>query len=286
MTKSSVNERGLPIAATYSKAWDQLAEIREHAFRVVDESVGEEALEAHGKKQAPLLLQGLDIQPTDIVLEIGCGVARLGREVAPHAGEWWGLDVSREMLSIAEERCAHLENVRLLLGDGDNLAEIPDNSVDKAYCHAVLIHMDKEDAYRYMREAHRVIKPGGLFYFDVWNICDSVGWLRWQVERKLYRSKADRPVNRNQFWTRAEVEVMLRMSGLDIVHLAETFSIQPVVTKIEDGPGYDDRLREVRGRHAEGASVLKYGPDDYEYFGAELRNGLLQHGIEPEEFSE
>src|SRR5262249_18700369 len=152
-------------AKDYATVWDNVARVREHAFELVDESQSEDALERAGAALAPLLVSGLSLTREDVVLEIGCGVARLGKGVAPHVREWWGLDVSANMVEIARERCRDLGNVRFFVGNGRDLAPVPSASADKMYSHAVFIHMDKEDWYSYLVDARRVLKPGGLFYF-------------------------------------------------------------------------------------------------------------------------
>ncbi|HKX46560.1 MAG TPA: class I SAM-dependent methyltransferase, partial [Planctomycetota bacterium] len=240
----------------YAPVWDAIASVPEHAFELVDESSDEAALDASGAQIAPHLRRGLELGQGDVVLEIGCGVARIGRHLAPHVGEWWGLDVSRRMVELARRRCAGLPNVKLFAGRGADLAPIPDASVDKAYCHAVFIHMDKEDWYSYLCEARRVLRPGGLFYFDVWNLCDEAGWLRWQMERALYASRAERPVHRNQFSTPSEVRAMLRHAGLAELHLAETFCVHVVAARPPEGDGHGEGKGAGEGEDAGAAAAL------------------------------
>ena len=46
---------------------------------------------------------GLSIGSGEAVVDVGCGVGRLTRALAARAGHVYGLDVSREMLALAEE---------------------------------------------------------------------------------------------------------------------------------------------------------------------------------------
>ncbi|TAJ21288.1 MAG: class I SAM-dependent methyltransferase [Planctomycetota bacterium] len=269
-------------ASDYKSVWNAIASVREHAFELVDESTSEEALVRSGQQLAPHVVQGLGISRDDVVLEIGCGVARLGREVAPHAREYWGLDVSENMLAIARERCAHLPNARFVAGNGADLAGLPDSFADVVYCHAVLIHMDKEDLYSYLVDARRVLKPGGLFYFDVWNLAHPVGWLRWQVERTLYRSKADRPLHRNQFSTAAELRAMLRVAGWEVLHLAETMMLQPVVTHVPRGVDRARFLAELGARRGNCWEALRWRDGDHEHMARKMIEHLAECGRAPE----
>jgi ubiquinone/menaquinone biosynthesis C-methylase UbiE len=259
-----------------------LAQVREHAFELVDESQDEAALSASGAQLAPFLQRGLDLRPTDVALEIGCGVARLGTHLAPHVGQWWGLDVSAQMVAIARERCAHLSNVQFFVGHGADLRQIPSASVDKLYCHAVFIHMDKEDAYSYLVDARRVLRPGGLFYFDMWNLCDEAGWLRWQMERALYQGRSDRPLHRNQFASPDEVRTLIRHAGFHPLQVAETFYVQSVVTHFDGAPDTAAKAAALAERLGHCFSVLRYTEGDYASFTATLAARLAERGHAPE----
>ena len=269
-------------AKDYATVWNNVAKVREHAFELVDESQSEEELAKSGAQHGPFLVMGLDIKREDIVFEIGCGVARLGKWVAPHAGEWWGLDVSANMVAIARDRCRDLPNVRFFVGNGKDLSDVPSASVDKMYCHAVFIHMDKEDWYTYLVDARRVLKPGGLFYFDVWNLCDPVGWLRWQNERSLYRDRSERPVHRNQFSSPDEVRTMTKMAGFELLALYESFSLQTVVTHVPAGGDRAAYLAEVGGRHGRCYEALRYTEGDVRTFRESLTRRLQERGLSPE----
>lgn len=269
-------------AGEYKTAWNNVAESREHAFELVDESTNEEQIDASGAHHARYLVDGLDLNAKDVVLEVGCGVARLGKHVAPHVKEWWGLDVSERMVEIARDRCAHLSNVHLLAGSGSDLSALASQSFDKVYCHAVLIHMDKEDVYSYLVEVGRVLKPGGLFYFDVWNICHPVGWLRWQVERKLYATRSHRPPHRNQFSSPDEVRAMLAHTNLEVVQLVESFYVQTVATVVPEGRDAATYCAARRDQMPDRLALLKYGDGDAAGFAAVLSSRLLEFGIQPE----
>ena len=278
------NER-IPSSAgekDYAKVWDAVASVREHAFELVDESQNEEQLSKSGQELAPFLLKGLGIGKQDVVFEIGCGVARLGKWVAPHAREWWGLDVSANMVELARERCREMRNVRFFVGNGRDLAQVPAASVDKMYCHAVFIHMDKEDWYSYLVDARRVLKPGGLFYFDVWNLCHPVGWLRWQMERTLWSDRATRPVHRNQFSTPDECRMLLRMAGWELLALHETFSLHAIATHVPPGAEKAAFLAEVKRKSAGTFDVMRYTPGDSTFFADNLSKRLRERGAEPE----
>src|SRR5579863_8329659 len=105
------------------------------------------------------------LQPGEIVLDLGSGggidVLLSARRVGP-TGKAYGLDMTDEMLSLAREnqRKAGVENVEFLRGEMENIP-LPENSVDVVISNCVInLSADKD---RVLREAFRVLKPGGRF---------------------------------------------------------------------------------------------------------------------------
>jgi SAM-dependent methyltransferase len=103
------------------------------------------------------------LNPGEVVLDLGSGggidVLLSARRVGP-TGKAYGLDMTDEMLALANEnkRKAGAENVEFLKGEIENIP-LPDNSVDVIISNCVInLSADKE---RVLREAFRVLKPGG-----------------------------------------------------------------------------------------------------------------------------
>lgn len=101
----------------------------------------------------------------EIVLDLGSGggidVLLSARRVGP-TGKAYGLDMTDEMLALANEnkRKAGLDNVEFLKGEIENIP-LPDNSVDVIISNCVINLSAEKD--RVLREAFRVLKPGGRF---------------------------------------------------------------------------------------------------------------------------
>lgn len=126
-------------------------------------SVPEEAVLASLGCGNPTALAQLN--PGEVVLDLGSGggidVLLSAQRVGP-AGKAYGLDMTDEMLSLANEnkRKAGAENVEFLKGEIENIP-LPDNSVDVIISNCVInLSADKD---RVLREAFRVLKPGGRF---------------------------------------------------------------------------------------------------------------------------
>jgi SAM-dependent methyltransferase len=109
----------------------------------------------------PTALAGL--KPGETVLDLGSGggidVLLSARRVGP-TGKAYGLDMTDEMLALAEEnkRKSGLTNVEFLKGEIEDVP-LPDNSVDVIISNCVINLSGDKD--RVLKEAFRVLKPGG-----------------------------------------------------------------------------------------------------------------------------
>ena len=125
--------------------------------------IPEEAMLASLGCGNPIALAKLN--PGETVLDLGSGggidVLLSAHRVGP-TGKAYGLDMTDEMLALAHEnkKKAGLENVEFLKGEMENIP-LPDNSVDVVISNCVInLSADKD---RVLREAFRVLKPGGRF---------------------------------------------------------------------------------------------------------------------------
>lgn len=105
------------------------------------------------------------LKPGEIVLDLGSGggidVLLSARRVGP-TGKAYGLDMTDEMLALAKDnqRKAGIQNVEFLKGEIEKIP-LPDNSVDVIISNCVInLSADKD---KVLREAFRVLKPGGRF---------------------------------------------------------------------------------------------------------------------------
>jgi arsenite methyltransferase len=125
--------------------------------------IPEEALRASLGCGNPTALATLN--PGETVLDLGSGggidVLLSARRVGP-AGKAFGLDMTDEMLALARDnqKKSGLKNVEFLKGEIEHIP-LPDNSVDVIISNCVInLSADKD---RVLREAFRVLKPGGRF---------------------------------------------------------------------------------------------------------------------------
>ncbi len=102
------------------------------------------------------------------VLEIGCGSGRITRALAEVFGEVYAVDISGEMIRQAKEALRDTPNAHVFQNSGSDLAVLGDIKVDFAFSYIVFQHIPSRDVIEsYVREVHRLLRPGGLFKFQV-----------------------------------------------------------------------------------------------------------------------
>src|ERR1039457_6629989 len=107
----------------------------------------------------------IELKPGETVLDLGSGGGidvLLSAKRVGESGKAYGLDMTEDMLALAREnqRQAGVENVEFLKGEIENIP-LPDNSVDVVISNCVInLSADKS---RVLREAFRVLRPGGRF---------------------------------------------------------------------------------------------------------------------------
>jgi SAM-dependent methyltransferase len=102
------------------------------------------------------------------VLEIGCGSGRITRALSDVFGEVYAVDISGEMVRQAKESLRDRPNAHVFQNNGADLAVLGDIRVDFAFSYIVFQHIPSRDVIQsYVREVYRLLRPGGLFKFQV-----------------------------------------------------------------------------------------------------------------------
>jgi ubiquinone/menaquinone biosynthesis C-methylase UbiE len=101
------------------------------------------------------------------MLELGCGAGRMTRTFSRKFSRVYAFDISAEMLRHARALYPDASNVDWTLGNGADLSDLSNESVDFVFSYIVLHHMpDRALALGYIREMLRLLKAGGLFLFQ------------------------------------------------------------------------------------------------------------------------
>jgi ubiquinone/menaquinone biosynthesis C-methylase UbiE len=150
--------------------------------------------------------------PNDTVLEIGCGIGRLTRVIAPEVSCVIAIDISENMLAIARE--ARLPNADFRIAEGFSLPGIPNGSVDLALGYCVFQHLPSHSALEsYLVEMCRVTKPRGLIAFTL----GPRDWKAWLL-----------PVLR----VRAYIREKLKSNGPKGIYQKEWVGIRPSASQV------------------------------------------------------
>jgi len=203
---------------SYKDTWNNRVDSLKSGAIAVDGSTDEQTLLSNGQWTADQMKAALQLTGDEVVLELGCGVGRIGKLLAPHCQHWIGVDISENMLKVARVRLNDTDNVSFHALPRNDLSMIEDHSVDKAYSVAVFCHLDKEDLFNYLRELNRVVKPGGVIYVETWNLTSPVGWKRWMAEADNWAisdHSARKDVARNQFCSPDEFRCYVEKAGFE-----------------------------------------------------------------------
>jgi len=214
----------------------------------------ERAFDESGRVDARHLLLPF-LSRNDIALDVGCGVGRLLKWVAPHCSEAIGLDVSGGLLRIARRRLSRLPNVRFAKLPRSLAFPIATGSIDFAYYYHVSLHVDREDNLRILREVRRCLRPRScaLVQFSLIEHPEfRENLARWAQER----DEAELGVS---YFTESEARIFLELANLHPqIRLFVPGEFVAVVTKRDERVLGEMPLVLLRTEHEEGESALSY----------------------------
>ncbi len=199
----------------YKSVWNELSDTEDQAKMHVQGTVKEDEFRGAAEATKRDLEATVGIKPDDEVLEIGCGVGRVGMVIAPLCKRWIGCDVSSNMLRHAAQRLSQHKNVSFIELSGFDLGPIADESVSLVYCTVVFMHLEEWDRFNYVLEAYRVLRPGGRVLIDNFNLCSDEGWSVFEQHRAYPPDQ--RPPQISKSSTPQEIETYLHRAGFESV---------------------------------------------------------------------
>jgi SAM-dependent methyltransferase len=154
-------------------------ELPPHRYR----QIGPGDFRERGTQLADLLVRN-GLAPDHHILDIGCGIGRVAlglTQVLSHEGRYDGFDVdARAIRWCTANLTPRYPNLRFThaniatarhRNDGSPAMHYrfpwPDATFDFAFATSVLTHLEMDDAKHYVREAHRVLRPGGILLATV-----------------------------------------------------------------------------------------------------------------------
>lgn len=210
----------MPSRADYKNTWNELAHTPEEAFLYVGGTRDEAELDATAVHALNVLRATVGIKESDDFLEIGCGVGRVGKALAPLIKDWTGCDASGAMVNFANQRLSSVDNARAIEVSGHDLKSFEAESFDVVYSTVVFMHLDDWDRYRYIQEAMRVLRPGGRFWCDNISITTENGWKYFQEHCTAFEPMA-RPTHIAKCSTPIELQTYLERAGFQEVQTRE-----------------------------------------------------------------
>jgi SAM-dependent methyltransferase len=197
--------------SAYKKVWNLQARDSDVASLAVAGHTDEATLDLTARGFIDTLHSTVGLGPNDVVLEIGCGIARVGKVISRECLHWFGADISGEMLRHAAARLKERPNTTLVELATVGLQEFPRDAFDLVYCTIVFMHLFEWDRYRYVEEAFRVLRPGGHCFFDNFPLDSKHGW---NVFTEGGRYPLDRrPAHLSMASTREELAIYLKKAG-------------------------------------------------------------------------
>ncbi|MFQ6042058.1 MAG: class I SAM-dependent methyltransferase [Candidatus Poribacteria bacterium] len=200
---------------SYSKVWNFHAAREKTAMRAILTGVEDEAtFDAKGEEFVGQIRDY--IKSDDVVLDIGCGIGRVEKFLAPLCREIYAVDVSSRMLKRARKRLKDFANIHFVKNDGRSLEFLADESIDFALSVLVFQHIEREDTVCYLADIYRVLKNNGSVFLQFPNILDSQNcffFLNYSLGNRTYSPAKMR------FYTPDEVRCIMEGIGFHVVDL-------------------------------------------------------------------
>ncbi len=190
--------------------WDRRARENARRYIATESWETEEEFDRIGLRDTQILLKGIkgQLDRHMRVLDIGCGMGRMDKHVAPLVGELHGVDVSGEMIRLAKQRLANLPNVYFHETNGRDLRIFDAETFDFVFSYITFQHIPRPIVYEYIREVHRVLKKDGLFRFQVLDL-----------QRRNYREPPDDETYDGRSYSIPELRGLAKQNVFEIVGL-------------------------------------------------------------------
>ncbi len=156
------------LSALMKADWDRRVS-HDYRFWMSDGYESDEAMWQSGERDFAIICEGLQNPGGLTFLELGCGVGRILRAARGAFAEVYGVDVSEKAIQKARELLSpDPGTLHLIVGNGVDLHEISDESIDVAASFAALTSIPTDVIALYLSEFNRVLKPGGIARLQVY----------------------------------------------------------------------------------------------------------------------
>jgi len=169
------------------------------------------------------------------VLELGCGGGKFSRRLRPQSRRLVCADISADMLARTRAKVGEGDDVEFLQLNGRDFGGVPDASIDFIYSYDVLLHLQPQNVFSYLRDARRILRPGGIFMIHAINLAAPGGAYHFEVQyvQDTWSRAFDDPHRLGHIYYMSEDQLRA------LATLAR-FSVDRMIT---DWPPPGDRLR-------------------------------------------
>lgn len=168
--------------------------------------------DAFGRALRDLLVQ-CGLRDGMMLVDVGCGSGRLAYALRDMNIGYMGTDVVDELVAYAGRICGR-PDWRFLRTDGLTVP-LSDEAADMVAFISVFTHLRHEEAFIYLLEAGRVLKPGGLVLFTFLDFTEPAHWAIFERYMETVRA-GQRPMHVDQFMDQPMLEVWARQLGLEV----------------------------------------------------------------------
>ena len=151
------------IAEKMKQDWEERAQHHARFWIATEHYQNEEVFAESGEETAQCLMTAIRevYEPTWNVLDIGCGIGRVLKPLAPYFQTLSGVDVSATMIAQSKSWLADYPHITTYENSGLDLCEFPDSSFNLVYSYVAFQHMPRPVFERYLGEINRVLLPEG-----------------------------------------------------------------------------------------------------------------------------
>jgi SAM-dependent methyltransferase len=161
----------------YARDWDDRPDLNLGVRTLGEEWGGPEfAARIVSDVAAPYL--GPDVE----VLELGCGGGKFSAHLRERSRKLVCADISADMLARARAHVGEGDDIAFTQLNGRDFTGVPDASIDFIYSYDVLLHLQPQNVFSYLRDARRVLRPGGVFMLHAINLASPGGSYHFEVQ--------------------------------------------------------------------------------------------------------
>ncbi len=169
-TARCVSSLPMDIVQKMKRDWNRRASHHAKFWIATEDWQTDDAFADSGRETGERIrrLIGANWQPGWRALEIGCGIGRVMRALAPYVAEIHGVDVSADMIRQSHEWLSGVAHAHTHENSGVDLALFDAAYFDFVYAYVAFQHMPRPVFAAYLRDARRVLRPGGFIAFQIY----------------------------------------------------------------------------------------------------------------------